>query len=97
MKTILNRVSNFIPHETIIFEDRDPPWINTRIKNLINEKKYFIKNIFVAAKTQMYSKNLNYFKIRLLTNDSRDRYYTRIPNKLNDSESILVNFKNIFE
>ena len=31
-KTILNIVSNFIPHEIIICDDRDPPWINTRIK-----------------------------------------------------------------
>ena len=59
-KTIWNIVSNFIPHETVICDDRDPPWINTRIKNLINDKKYF-----VAAKTQTYSKNLSYFKIRL--------------------------------
>ena len=33
-KTILNIVSNFIPHEIIICDDRDPPWINTRIKSL---------------------------------------------------------------
>ena len=63
--TILNIVSNFIPHETIC-DDRDPHWINNQIKNLINDKKYFIKNIFVAAKTLNYSKNLSYFKIRLL-------------------------------
>ena len=25
-KTILNIVSNFIPHETVICDDRDPPW-----------------------------------------------------------------------
>ena len=42
-KTILNIVSTFIAHETVICDDRDPPWINTRIKNLINDKKYLIK------------------------------------------------------
>ena len=31
-KTILNRVSNFNPHETVICDDRDPPWIITKIK-----------------------------------------------------------------
>ena len=28
-KTIKNILSNFIPHETITFDDRDPPWINS--------------------------------------------------------------------
>ena len=28
-KTILNIVSSFIPHETVICDDRDPPLINT--------------------------------------------------------------------
>ena len=62
----MNIASNFIPHETVICDGRHPPWINTRIKNLINIKKYFIKNIFVVAKTQKYLKNISYFKTRLL-------------------------------
>ena len=28
-------MANFIPHETIICDDREPPWINNRIKQLI--------------------------------------------------------------
>ena len=49
-KIILNIASNFIPHETVICDDRDPPWVNTR--NLINDKKYLNKNILVTAKIQ---------------------------------------------
>ena len=49
-KTILNIVSNFIPHETIICDDRDPPWINTRIRNLINDKKMLYKNYLRSGK-----------------------------------------------
>ena len=37
-KTIKNIFSNFIPHETVTCEDRDPPWINNNIKQLIQEK-----------------------------------------------------------
>ena len=29
--TILNITSNFVPHKTIICDDRDPPWINSKI------------------------------------------------------------------
>ena len=48
-KTIKNTISNYIPHERITFDDRDPPWINKYVKQLILEKnemykKYFNKN-----------------------------------------------------
>ena len=31
-------MSNFIPNETIIFDDRDPPWLKKNLKNMINHK-----------------------------------------------------------
>ena len=37
-RTILNILSNFIPHEIIVCDDKDPPWFNNRIKTLIQEK-----------------------------------------------------------
>ena len=37
-KTIKNIFSNFIPHETVTCDDRDLPWINNNIKQLIQEK-----------------------------------------------------------
>ena len=37
-KTINFFFSNFIPHETVTCDDRDPPWINKNIKQLIQEK-----------------------------------------------------------
>ena len=43
-KTIRNILSNFIPHETITFDDRGPPCINNRVKHLINEKNAIYKN-----------------------------------------------------
>ena len=41
-RTILNILSNFIPHETIVCNYKDPPWFNNRIKTLIQEKKCYI-------------------------------------------------------
>ena len=35
---MINYLSNYIPDEIIICDDRDPPWINNRVKELINEK-----------------------------------------------------------
>ena len=37
-KTILNTHSNIITHETVILNDRDPPWFNSKIKSLLNAK-----------------------------------------------------------
>ena len=42
-KTIKNIMSNYIPHETIICDDRDPPWINKDIKQLILDKISYIQ------------------------------------------------------
>ena len=41
-QTIINILCNFIPHETVLSDDRDPPWMNKEIKKLIHEKE----NIF---------------------------------------------------
>ena len=37
-KKIENILSIFIPHETITFDDKHLPWINSQVKHLINEK-----------------------------------------------------------
>ena len=37
--TTLNILSNFIPHETIVCNDKDPSWLNRTIKSPIQEKK----------------------------------------------------------
>ena len=31
-------MTHFIPHETKIFNDREPPWINDKVKQIIQEK-----------------------------------------------------------
>ena len=34
--TALNILNNYIPHETKICDNRDPPWIITRIKEIVS-------------------------------------------------------------
>ena len=36
-------MSNFIPNETMLMDDRDPPWIRKNIKGLIHDKKLVYK------------------------------------------------------
>ena len=40
-------MSNFIPNETVLVDDRDPSWITSKLKNIIQEKNFtknFTKN-----------------------------------------------------
>ena len=37
-KTILNVLYNYIPRETLTCKDKDPPWFNSRIKSLLQDK-----------------------------------------------------------
>ena len=37
-------MSNFIPNETMLVNDRDPPWITSKLKNIIQEKNLLYKN-----------------------------------------------------
>ena len=42
--TIVNIMSNFVPSDTVLINDRNPPWINSKIKRLIREKNLFYGN-----------------------------------------------------
>ena len=53
-QTIINILCNFIPHETVLFDDRDPPWMNKEIKKLIHEKK----SIFNCLRRNINDKHL---------------------------------------
>ena len=43
-KTILNILSNFIPHETLTIDDKTLPWFTKKIKNIIQEKSNVYKS-----------------------------------------------------
>ena len=50
----MNILRNFIPHETIICDDKDHPWFNKVIKSRIQEKKTYLENIAKAIITSSY-------------------------------------------
>ena len=53
-KAIKNIIRNYVPHETITCDDRDPPWINKDIKELIHEKNQAYK-AYRQNKNNIYS------------------------------------------
>ena len=85
-KTLLNIIQNFIPHETITCDDRDPPWINKEIKKLMLEKNlafksycYFNKSMFFFEKFKALQYQLN-----MSIEESKEKYYTKLSSRLAD-------------
>ena len=76
-KTILNALSNFIPHEVIVCDDKDPPWFNGKIKSLFNEKlrtynAYRKNSNFIQLRNNLRSLQQ---RLRDLIDDSKQKYF----------------------
>ena len=56
-KTIFNVPNNYIAHETIIHNDKDPPRFHSQIKSLLHNKNKLLKNYqMYKTNTQLLSK-----------------------------------------
>ena len=64
-RAIKNILSNYIPHEIIICDDRDPPWINNRVKELINEKNNTFQCYFHSTKEPKLFSKVEYLQNEL--------------------------------
>ena len=85
-KSVLNVLSNFIPHETILCDDKDPPWFNSRIKSFLHGKNKIFKN-YRKNKTNLQLLNkLNFAQEQLngLITLSKNNDYERMVKKLNN-------------
>ena len=75
-----------MPHETVTYDDRDAPWINSKIKDLIHEKniakKCYLQNnedIQLFRRFQCIQNLLT-----ATTERSKEQFYSRIWTKLMD-------------
>ena len=80
----MNILSNVIPHETIVCDDKDPPWFNKAIKSLIQDKKDTFKkysnsknNIQLLQRLRLLQEKLN-----SVISVSKQNYYSRMSTKL---------------
>ena len=85
-KTIRNIMSNYIPHKTIICDDRDPPWISKDIKQLILDKNRAYKSYIRNDKSLQFFNQFQFLQTKLnsLIEESKKQYYTRLSHKLSD-------------
>ena len=82
-KTILNIMSNFIPNEIVTIDDRDPPWINNKIKSLIKNKNEYFKNCVKPNN----SESIRHFEqmqdtLRTSIEISKQKYFFKLSRKL---------------
>ena len=102
-KTITNIMSNYIPHETIISDDKGPPWINKNIKQLILDKSHGYKPYIRNDKSLQFFNQFQFLQTKLssLIEESKNQYYTLLSHKSLDPKtsqktywSILKTFLN---
>ena len=87
-RTILNILSNFISHEITVCDGKDPPWFSSRIKTLIQEKNTTYK-IYCHNKDNpdlIYRLQFLLERLSTSTKSSKERYYARIANRLNNTQ-----------
>ena len=85
-RTIKNILSIYIPHETIIYDDKDPPWFNNNIKQLIQEKNNTYKSYILSYKNPQIFDGVKSLQNRLKCSvaSNKEKYYLRISKKLMD-------------
>ena len=86
-KSVLNVLSNFIPHEITLCDDKDPPWFNSRIKSVLQDKNKVFKNYRKNKTNNIQLLNeLNFLQEHLngLITKSKNNYFERMVNKLNN-------------
>ena len=86
-RPILNIFHNFIPNKIILCDDRDPPWMNEKIKDLINKKiAIFQKQKGSNTVDHAISSNIT-LKLSNAISFSKVKYHERLAIKLNDPKT----------
>ena len=91
-KTIKNIFSNFIPQVTS--DERDPPWINSNIRQLIQEKNNTYRSYILNDKNLRIFHKVKYLQkqLRRLIGHNQEKRYIRISRKLMDPMTSLKTY-----
>ena len=81
---VLNILSNFISHEFVVCDDKDPPWFNNKIRALIQEKNAAFKNYRNNSSNIDLKYRLRYLQASLNASVevAKEKYYHNTVNKL---------------
>ena len=98
-KTTKNILSNYVPHETFTCHDRDPPWINNKIKQLIQEINNTYRLYILSNENLQIFEKVKYLQnqLKLLTESKKERYYLPISKKLMDQTTSAKTYWSILK
>ena len=66
-ETVINIICNFIPHEIVTYDVRDPPWMTRLIKKAIKDKNLFYQRF--VKNTDFANNDSNLERFRSLQNN----------------------------
>ena len=88
--TILNILRNFIPQEFVVCYDKDSPWLNKKIRALIQEENAAFKNYCNNRSNMIWNVVWNIFKPAwMLLLKLLKKYYHNTVNKLKTIKKML--------
>ena len=90
---------NFISHETIVSDDKDPPWINSSIRRLLQDKNEAYK---CFERRNSNSQYFEYFQslqnlLGVSIEASKERYYSRLCKKLMESSTSAKKYSSVLK
>ena len=85
-KTLLNIMSNFIPNKLVIFDDREPPWFDRKIKNLIKYKNQIYKDTHDRKSNHNFQLHVLYVQdlINIKIDQGKRKYHENMSRQLSD-------------
>ena len=98
-KTIKNTMSNYIPHKTIICDDKGSSWITKDIKQLILDKNHAYKSYIRNDKSLQFFNQFQFLQTKLssLIQESKNQHYTRLSHKLLDLKTNQKSYRSILK
>ena len=84
IKSVLNDLSNFVAHEAILYNDKNPLWFNSLIKSLLQVKNKVFKNKRKNFLQTYSSLKFLHERLNSLITKSKNNYYECMANKLNN-------------
>ena len=81
---IKNILRNFIPLETITCDDRDPPWVNSSMRCLIQDKNEAYQRFKRSNNNNQYFENFQFLQnlLGVSIEASNEKYYSHLSMKL---------------
>ena len=98
-KAINNILSNYIRRERITCDDKDPPWFNKNIKQLIQEKNNTYKSYILSDKNPQIFERVKSLQNQLKCSieGSKKNYYLRTSKKLMDPATSHVSLRSFIK